>query len=300
MSALALTILGIFVLTAVATGSATSWWLAHNSPEQKRIRSLGAGASTSVGASGARLVDGDLDPVLSRLSSLAPRSASEMGKLQRQLSRAGYPSRAAAIYFSAARVVLPFLFGGVVLFTFGVGSWLYAVAAAALGYITPGLYIQRQTNLRKKAIQNGLADCLDLLMVCVEAGSGLDQAIAKASDELAITHPVLASELVLITTETRAGKPRLEAFQNFARRTGVEDVRSLVNMLTQTDRFGTSVGQALRGHAETIRTKRRQRAEERAGKVGVKLVFPLALCLFPALYIVCFGPVVVRIYRAFF
>ena len=104
----------------------------------------------------------------------------------------------------------------------------------------------------------------------------------------------------MVTTEIRAGKPRLEAFKNFGRRTGVDEVRSLVSMLTQTDRFGTSIAEALRIHSEMARTKRRQAAEERAGKIGVKLVFPLALCLFPALYIVCFGPVVVRIYHAFF
>jgi len=104
----------------------------------------------------------------------------------------------------------------------------------------------------------------------------------------------------MVTTEIRAGLPRIEAFRNFSRRTGVEDVRSLVSMLTQTDRFGTSIGEALRVHAEMSRTKRRQLAEERAGKVGVKLVFPLALCLFPALYVVCFGPVVVQIYHTFF
>ena len=145
-----------------------------------------------------------------------------------------------------------------------------------------------------------MADALDLLTICVEAGSGLDQAISRAAEELDLAHPAIAGELRLITTETRAGKPRLEAFQNFAKRTGVDDVRALVAMLTQTDRFGTSVGQALRTHADTIRTKRRQAAEERAAKVSVKMVFPLALCLFPALYVVCFGPVVVQIYRTFF
>jgi tight adherence protein C len=110
----------------------------------------------------------------------------------------------------------------------------------------------------------------------------------------------VAGEFRTITTEIRAGVSRLDAFRNFASRTGVDDVRSLVSMLTQTDRFGTSIGQALRGHAETIRTKRRQRAEERAAKVSVKMVFPLALCLFPALYVICFGSVVIRIIRAFY
>jgi tight adherence protein C len=140
-----------------------------------------------------------------------------------------------------------------------------------------------------------LPDALDLLIVCVEAGSGLDAAIVKASEELSLSYPALAEELRLITTETRAGKPRLEAFRNFAARTGVEDVRSLVAMLIQTDRFGTSIAQALRTHAEVSRTKRRQRAEEKAAKLGVKLVFPLVFCLFPALYVVVLGPAVIKI-----
>ena len=151
-----------------------------------------------------------------------------------------------------------------------------------------------------KAIENGLPDALDLIIVCIEAGSSLDQAIVKASDELEITHRPLAHEMRMITTEIRAGKPRLEAFTNFAQRTKVPDVRSLVTMLTQTDRFGTSVSQALRIHAETSRTKRRQRAEERAAKIGVKLVFPLVLCIFPAVYVVCIGSAVVAIYRGLF
>jgi tight adherence protein C len=175
-----------------------------------------------------------------------------------------------------------------------------ALLAGGAGYVLPGFFISHLTAKRQKAIQNGLADGLDLLTVCIEAGSGLDQAISRASEELAIAHPDVAGEFRMITTEIRAGVSRLDAFRNFASRTGVDDVRALVSMMTQTDRFGTSIGQALRGHAETIRTKRRQRAEERAAKVSVKLVFPLALCLFPALYVVCFGSVVIRIIAAFY
>jgi tight adherence protein C len=134
--------------------------------------------------------------------------------------------------------------------------------------------------------------------VCVEAGSSLDQAIVRASDELELALPALAQELRTVTSEIRAGKARVDAFHDFSRRTQLEDVRALVAMLTQTDRFGTSIAQALRSHAATSRTKRRQRAEERASKVGVKLVFPLALCLVPALYVVCLGPIIVRILRA--
>jgi tight adherence protein C len=127
----------------------------------------------------------------------------------------------------------------------------------------------------------------------------LDQAVVKASEELAIAYPALAHELHILTTETRAGKPRLEAFKNLAQRTRVEDLRTLVSMLTQTDRYGTSVAQTLRTMAEEMRTKRRQAAEEKAAKVGVKLVFPLVFCLFPALYVVMLGPAVVQFARNF-
>ena len=167
-----------------------------------------------------------------------------------------------------------------------------------LGYLVPDVVLTRATRHHQKAIQNGLPDAIDLIVVCVEAGSSLDQAIMRASEELEIALPALARELRTVTNEIRAGKPRLEAFQGLAKRTQVDDVRALVTMLTQTDRFGTSIAQALRTHASTSRTKRRQRAEERAAKVGVKLVFPLALCLVPALYVVCLGPVVIRILRA--
>jgi tight adherence protein C len=131
----------------------------------------------------------------------------------------------------------------------------------------------------------------------VEAGSGLDQAILKASEELGLTYPALTQELRMITTEIRAGKPRVEAFKNFAARTKVDDVQTLVAMLVQTDKFGTSVANSLRVYSETLRTKRRQRAEEAAAKTGVKMVFPLVLCIFPAIWIVTIGPAAIRFIR---
>jgi tight adherence protein C len=295
-SALALASSGVFVAVALMVGATLSWWLTRTSPERKRLARVEAGSAGFI-VDSKPLADGP-DPALARLSRLLPRSPKDMSRLQRRLARAGFVQRGAAFYFAAAELLLPVLFAGtVVLLVRGRIGWLIAVFAAVLGYVLPGFYVDGQRRQRQKAIQNGLPDALDLLTVCVEAGSGLDQAISKASDELEIAHPALARELKLVTTEIRAGKPRLDAFRNFAQRTGVEDVRSLVSMLAQTDRFGTSISQALRTHAETSRTKRRQRAEERAGKVGVKLVFPLALCLFPALYIVCFGPAAIRIYR---
>jgi tight adherence protein C len=289
---------GIFVLVAVVSGATATWAFDRRAPEKRRLRAILPVLDGVLVARG-QLAEG-LDPALARLSRLMPKSARDMSRLQRRLTRAGYPDSSAAIYYSLAELALPVALAATALIVLGASNWIYALLAAVAGYVVPGVYVSRQTKLRQKAIQNGLPDVLDLLTVCVEAGSGLDQAIVKASEELSLVHPVLAGELKGITTEMRAGKGRLDAFRNFATRTGVDDVRTLVAMLTQTDRFGTSIAQALRTHAETSRIKRRQRAEERAAKVSVKLVFPLALCLFPALYVVCFGPVVVKVYRAFF
>jgi tight adherence protein C len=223
-----------------------------------------------------------------------------MNRLRRQLVRAGCDSPQAMFIYVVATMVAPVV---LVLLSFTVlgmqRGWLVALFAGAIGYLLPGIVLSRKIELRKKQIENGLPDALDLLIVCVEAGCGLDQAIVKASDELEITYPALTHELRLITTEVRAGKPRLEAFKNFAARTNVDDVRSLVALLVQTDKFGTSIAQALRTHADTSRTKRRQRAEERAAKVGVKLVFPLVFFLFPALYVVILGPAVIQFVRVF-
>jgi tight adherence protein C len=295
-----LAVVGVFVAMCVVAGTTTSWVLARNAPEKRRLRTI-----TQPEVSRRLVVDDRLiaapDPVLARLSKLLPKSPAEMSKLQRTLTKAGLHSTKALLVYSVAEVVLPLMLFVVTVALLGFAAGLVpALAGAVLGYLAPSFYVGYKTRERQRAISNGLPDALDLLTVCVEAGSGLDQAVSKAGEELQMSHPDLADELAMVTTEIRAGKPRIEAFRNFSKRTGVDEVRSLVSMLTQTDRFGTSIGEALRVHAEMSRTKRRQFAEERAGKVGVKLVFPLALCLFPALYIVCFGPVVVRIYHAFF
>jgi tight adherence protein C len=265
------------------------------------LRTIAAGTGTvGILAQTPVLTQGP-DPAFQRVAKFLPRSAPDLSRLQKRLTRAGFPQSRAVIIYVVAELGLPVVAFVSTFALLGTTTGLVAgLLAAGAVYVVPSFYIGHKTALRKKAIRNGLPDALDLLTVCVEAGSALDQAIQKASQELEISHPALAEELRLITTEVRAGKPRLEAFRNFAQRTGVDDVRTLVSMLIQTDRFGTSIGDALRVHSETSRTKRRQEAEERANKVGVKLVFPLALCLFPALYVVCFGPVVVRIYRAFF
>ena len=291
-------VVGVFIAVALAMAGAATWYLSWSAPEQRRLRALGGPKVTGLQRENAGLTE-SLDPFLQKLSKLVPKSPKEMSRLQKRLTMAGLPNRSAVVYYGVAEIALPVLLAVPVLAVFGVTAALFpALTLAAIGYVLPSLYIRRRTKFRQKAIRNGLPDALDLLTLCTEAGSGLDQALSKTSEELTTAHPELADEIRMITTEIRAGKPRMEAFRNFAARTGVDDVKSLVAMLTQTDRFGTSVADALRIQSDTSRTKRRQQAEERAGKVGVKLVFPLVLCLFPALYVVCFGPVVVRIYRA--
>jgi tight adherence protein C len=236
-----------------------------------------------------------------RLASFVPRSPKEMGRLQKRLAKAGIHGYLPAAIFVFMELALPIVLGGAVLFFMGLRTGIVlGLIAGGVGYLLPGLWLNHATANRMKLIQNGLPDALDLFIVCLEAGSALDQAIVKATDELALAHPQLTEELRMITSEIRAGKPRIEAFKNFATRTNVDDVRALVAMLVQTDRFGTSVAQALRTHAEVSRTKRRQRAEERAAKVGVKLVFPLVFLLFPAFYVVTLGPAVIQFVRVFF
>jgi tight adherence protein C len=165
---------------------------------------------------------------------------------------------------------------------------------AALGYVLPAVILARLAKKRQHKMRLGLPDALDLLVVSVEAGLGLDQAIQRVGQELSYAHPDLCDELRLINLELRAGKARADALHNLGERTGVEDITSLVAMLVQTDKFGTSVAQSLRVHSETVRTKRRQRAEEAAAKTGVKMVFPLVFCIFPAIWVVTIGPAAIK------
>jgi tight adherence protein C len=292
---LAISLVAVFICVGLVSQLALSQLLSWTAPERKRLRDLEP-TSSGVLRDDMPLVETPV-PTLKHLAKAMPKSAKELGRLRRRLAMAGYFDLPAAIYFSAARTAAPFAGAGLAFVLLGLENLPAILAGAGVGYFLPEYWLKRKIRARQKAIVNGLPDALDLMIVCIEAGSSLDQSIVKTSEELEITHPVLAEELRSITTEIRAGKPRLEAFKNFSDRTQVEDVRSLVTMLTQTDRFGTSVAQALRIHAETSRTKRRQRAEERAAKVGVKLVFPLVLLIFPSMYVAILGPLAITVYR---
>ena len=221
-----------------------------------------------------------------------------MSRLRQRLISAGYRGTDALVIFLGIRVGSA-LAGFALFMTPALGrpSLSTALVACGLAYLLPGMILARMAKRRQHRIRLGLPDALDLLVVSVEAGLGLDQALQRVGAELAFAHPDLCDELRLINLELRAGKARSEALHNLADRTGVDDVAALVAMLVQTDKFGTSVAQSLRVHSETLRTKRRQRAEEAAAKTGVKMVFPLVLCIFPAIYVVTLGPAAIQFMR---
>ncbi len=230
-----------------------------------------------------------------RIGERVPRSAKEMGSLRLRLVQAGYRREEAITIFFGIRVA--FAFGLFLFFSTSIvarPNMTMALAGLGAGYVLPGMALARMAKRRAHKIRLALADALDLLVVSVEAGLGLDQAMSRVGAELAFAYPDLSDELKLINLELRAGKPRAEALRNLADRTGVDDLSSLVTMLIQTDKFGTSVAQSLRVYSETLRTKRRQRAEEAAAKTGVKMVFPLVFCIFPAIWVVTIGPAAIR------
>jgi tight adherence protein C len=298
---LVLTLVAVFVFVSIVVVSAGSLVASWTATGRRRLRGVGRMSQPAVllpeivSLSTPTQTEG-----WQRVSQVFARSDKEMSRLRVRLARAGFRQPSAPVDYAALEVLTPVIAALVPIAILGPRrGWIAALVVALFAYFAPELVVERFAARRRKEIENGLPDALDLLVVCIEAGSGLDQAIVKTSDELTIAYPTLAEELRILTTEIRAGKARMDAFKSLAQRTRVDDVRALVAMLLQTDRFGTSVGQALRTHADTSRTKRRQRAEERAQKVGVKLVFPLVLFFFPAFYVVVLGPAIIHFIRDF-
>ena len=224
--------------------------------------------------------------------------------IREQLVHAGYRSpRAPAVYWGIRMmgalvmaliglVTMPIL-GGT-----GLVALMVAVYLGLIGYLAPMLVLRSKVRQRQKEIVRTLPDTLDLLVVCVEAGLGLNQAFLRVAEEMQPLSELVSEELHLLNLEIRAGRARDEALRNLYERTGVDDVRTLALMLIQADRFGTSIANALRVHADTLRDKRRQRAEEAAAKTAIKLVFPLVLCIFPAMFVVLVAPGFIQITEA--
>jgi tight adherence protein C len=239
--------------------------------------------------------------VVKRLGERAPKSMKEMGTLRQRLVQAGFRRDEALTVFFGIRVL--FALSLFMLFSTSIvmrPSLPLALGGLGIGYVLPGMVLARLAKRRAHRIRLSLADALDLMVVSVEAGLGLDQALQRVGAELASAYPDLSDELRLVNLELRAGKARAEALRNLGQRSGVDDLNSLVTMLIQTDKFGTSVAQSLRVYSETLRTKRRQRAEEAAAKTGVKMVFPLVFCIFPAIWVVTIGPAAIKFMTVLF
>jgi tight adherence protein C len=241
--------------------------------------------------------------LVARVGTALPASPKGLPLLKRRLVRAGIRNLNAPKYFQGARGVGTVLFGLLgAAFAMHAGAetanaMLGVAAAAAIGYIAPMQWLLWRIRRRQHAIEKGLPNALDLMVICVESGLGIDQTTVQVAKELQAAHPEIADEFTVMNLELRAGKRRAEALHNLAERSGVADLKKLVAVLVQTDRFGTSIAQSLRGHADYLRTMARQRAEERASKLAVKLVFPIFFCVLPSLFAVTVGPVLTHLIR---
>jgi len=240
---------------------------------------------------------------LARLAGFLPNAEGE-GSIKDGLTEAGLRGPNAVTTFLGAKIAfavgLPLIFFVIMAsLRQNLGNtFVWSIVLAVIGFYLPTLWLWSKANERKLEVTHALPDALDLLVVCVESGLGLNAAIVKVSQEITLASPVLSQELRQVNNEMKAGINRIDALRALADRTGVADVKSLVAVLVQTDRLGTSIAASLRAQSDSLRVKRRQRAEEAAHKVAVKLVFPLVLCIFPELLLVLLGPGFISIYRS--
>jgi tight adherence protein C len=213
----------------------------------------------------------------------------------KRLSLAGYRDAVHAEVYFGVRLLAPVAGALIAAFLIKSSTVFWFFALGTLGFFGPELWLSQAISSRREHIRLSLPDALDLLVICMEAGLGMDQALIRVGQELRISHPQLSEELLMINLEQRAGKPRVEAWKNFADRSGLEVVRSFVNMLVQTERFGTPISRSLGHFADALRLKRRQQAEEQAAKTTIKMIFPLVLFIFPSMFIVLLAPAIIMI-----
>jgi tight adherence protein C len=239
--------------------------------------------------------------IVERFERMLPKSDKEVSVVLQRLTRAGYRNEHAVKIFYGAKVLCPLLLCAVAAVT-GIASlgpfFVYLISLGG-GFLAPDFWLGKKIDARQKKITRGLPDVLDLLVICMEAGLSLDQATARSAQELENSQPELCDELGVVVLEQRAGRARSEAWKRMADRTGVDSLRNLVSMLVQTEQFGTSVAKMLRVHSDTMRTQRVQMIEELAAKTSVKLVFPLVLFIFPALFLVTLGPAAIVMMDSF-
>ena len=296
-------VIGISTFVCISLGMLGVYWLLYKpqSAATERLRRMG-GKEASIPNAQAVVMPDDrpaaeiAQRLAEPLNKILPPSATEAKKLQKQLMHAGYRSAEAPIIYRALHLGsmagLPLLVAGVCALTARPlnSAVIYIIIAFVAGFFLPRYFLGRMIKKRQRLIRWGLADALDLMVVSVEAGLGLNAAMLKVSSELRDVHPPVSTEFELANLEIRVGRERDEALRNLAERTGVDDLHSLVAMLIQTDKFGTSIAKGLRVFSDSLRTKRRQRAEQEAQKAAVKLLLPLACFLFPTLFIAILGP----------
>jgi len=260
------------------------------SPQAKQVTLLGSFQQSGLSIKG----------IVGQFERLMPKSQKEVSIIQLRLTRAGYRNLSATKIFYGTKVLLPVgLCAAALLSGLGQSSFFIYIAALGLGFLIPDFWLGHLIKKRQAKLRRGLPDVLDLLVICIEAGLSLDQAVMRSAQELAMAHPALCDELGIVVLEQRAGRPRTEAWKNLSKRTDVDVIRSLVSVLVQSEAFGTSVAKTLRTHADTLRSQRVQKIEEMAAKTTVKLIFPLVLFIFPSLFVVVLGPAVITMMEAF-
>jgi len=258
-------------------------------PEQKKLTTVIKQTGLSVGQ------------MVGRFEQVLPKSEQEKSVQTQRLVRAGYRNEHALRIFYGCKVVVPLLLCAIAAVSglANLGPFFVYVIALGGGFLAPDFWLGKRIATRQRKITKGLPDLLDLLVICMEAGLSLDQATARAVEEMPQSQPELCDELGMVVLEQRAGRPRSEAWKRMADRTGVESLRNLVSMLVQTEQFGTSMAKMLRVHADTLRTQRVQMIEELAAKTTVKLVFPLVIFIFPSLFLVTLGPAAIVMMDSF-
>jgi tight adherence protein C len=269
--------------------------MAPSSVLGSRLRALG-GLDRAVAEKPA--MSDRVEQVLDPLAKALPKSPNEVSSTRALLMQAGYREQRHLTLYFGIRALLAF---GALVFSvvtgIGISSPWMMVAMTLGGYMLPRFILKRRIKARQLRIRLALPDALDLTVICVEAGLALDQAMQRVGEDLKHAHPDLSDEFRLVNLELRAGKARADALRNLAARTGVDDLRALVAVLIQTDRFGTSIAQALRVHSDSLRTERRQRAEEQAAKTTIKMVPVLVLFVFPSMFFVSLGPAAIQLIR---
>jgi tight adherence protein C len=284
----------VFVTIVVAVFSFGVAAVTPSSMLGARLRALGGQGQAAEAKPALReRIEQAIDP----LSKAIPLSPADVSRTRGWLIQAGFRDAMHVNYYFGARVLAAVVGFAAVALIAGFDNPMLIVGIPALGFILPRFILKRMIKDRQMRIRLALPDALDLTVICVEAGLALDQALMRVGQDLHHAHPDLSDEFHLVNLEMRAGKPRAEALRNLVDRTGVDDIRSLVGTLIQTDRFGTSVAQALRVHSDSLRTERRQRAEEQAAKTTIKMVPPLVIFVLPSIIFVTIGPAVISLIR---